>query len=238
MKYKITLVFVLLGLFAAVNFATRPLVNFAAKDRMEISVKASLGEGVLWGLLGGYRTLVADYIWLKSYLAWEKEDRERCLANIELASKLSPEVTMFWHMGAGIISRDMPHWILDRHENPESVQNIVRKNQAKIALDFLDRGLKFMPENRRLLMDKGDIYEDILKDKKEAIACYEKASEGEAPLYVVRVLARKLSSDGQDQKALEALLRAAEYSNKKHPSYEFLQEHIEELQDKLNIKQN
>lgn len=227
-----------MGILAAVALATSPLKHAASSNAMRISVKSALGNGVLWGILGGYRSVIADFIWLKAYMGWEKEDLAKSVSNIELATKLDPEVIMFWNLGSSIIAYDTPHWIIDSKPHTPLQKRHVAERQAKLALEFLDRGLEAIPDSRRLRLDKALIYEKVFGDSKSALESYKKASEGNAPLFIMRDYARRLEAEGELEEALNVLRRAETYTNKKHPAYEFLAEHIKDLENKLEAKKN
>lgn len=193
-------------------------------------------RSALFSLFGGYRGFIADFAWLKAYMAWEKSDLSRCIANIELAVSLDPENITFWNLGAGIIAYDTPHWIFDGKHTTPMLQDVVRRRQGKLALEFLDRGLEAIPSSRRLKLDKALIYEKIFHDKFSALNCYKEACDSSAPIYVVRDYARALEDCGKDEEALKLLESRANSFDKNHPSYEFYLEHINYLRNKLKTK--
>ncbi|GBL28003.1 hypothetical protein EMGBS8_19510 [Verrucomicrobiota bacterium] len=50
-------------------------VRQAVPEISRKDLEPTLGQGVLLGILGGLRTVVADATWLRSYVFWEKRDR-------------------------------------------------------------------------------------------------------------------------------------------------------------------
>ena len=122
------------------------------------TIRAALGNGVLFGVLGGYRSLISDFVWIKSYLEWEKKDIAPCIASIELATAIDPYMITFWTQGASIIAFDTPHWIigkLPKDKRTPELMAIIKKRQTRIALKFIDRALKIFPDNQELLIQKG-----------------------------------------------------------------------------------
>lgn len=228
-----------LAVLLVAGAALRPLEKMAIPaGAPKYDVSSGLGQGVLFGILGGYRSIIADFIWLKAYVFWEREDLLNTISNIELATRLDPGVIAFWNLGGGIIAYDTPHWIIESRPHTELMQRHVREKQAKLALEFLDRGLQAVPDSRRLKLDKAIIYMRVFDDIGSALKCYEAASEGEAPLFIMRDYARLLERAGKLHEALGVLRRAGEYENPNHPAWQFLQEHISDLENKLRNVQN
>ena len=52
------------------------------------SLKASVGSGSVFAILGGYRSIVADFVWIKSYVAWERCDVSKCISSICYGRKI------------------------------------------------------------------------------------------------------------------------------------------------------
>ena len=224
----------------ALSFAMRPLLDIASppSQTKQISVRGAIGEGVLWAVLGGYRSIVADFTWLKSYIAWERRDIPATMANISLATKLDPHNTLFWHMGGGMIAYDMPHWIINERPHTPLQQRHVRELQGRQALEFLEEGLTFIPDSRRLQLNKALIYEKVFNDIDKELEAYSLAAKGDAPLFILRDYAKKLEKAGRLDDALRELKRAEASADKTHLSYKFLQEHIQEVENKLESQKN
>lgn len=236
MKYRgiLKFLFVAAVLLVAGFFAS----FFAGGRNLNAPQKKFDARTAVFSLFGGYRGFIADFSWLKAYMAWEKSDLSKCLSNIELAVSLDPENITFWNLGAGIIAYDTPHWIFDGRNTTPMLQKVVRERQGRLALEFLDRGLKAVPHSRRLKLDKALIYEKVFNDKLAALECYKAACDATAPIYVVRDYARALEDCGRDAEALRLLEERADFFDKSHPSYDFYFEHINYLKNKLKSEKN
>ena len=44
-------------------------------------VEGALGQGLVIGLLGGFRTIIADMVFIRANVYWEKKDREKMHLN-------------------------------------------------------------------------------------------------------------------------------------------------------------
>ena len=238
MKYRLKIFLKILSacaVLAAAGYASSFLGKIAAPRGVERGIG---GKAAAFAVFGGYREAIADFIWLKAYLAWERRDYGKCLSNIELSVDIDPENTTFWSLGASVIAYDTPHWLFDGRVASPAVKKSIRRRQGQLALDFLDRGLKANPESRRLKLDKALIYEKAFGDKLAALAWHREACDASAPIYVVRDCANMLEDCGRPEEALELLRQRADSFDKNHPSYDFYLEHLRRLENKLNSKKN
>src|SRR5688572_11159098 len=77
--------------------------------RLDSSVAAA-GQGVTLALLGGFRALVADVVWIRMYVLWERRDLPGTQSLIQLASAIDPRPVYFWVNGARILANDLAAW--------------------------------------------------------------------------------------------------------------------------------
>ena len=160
------------------------------------SLGESLGQGTLLGVFGGFRNILADFAWLRGYTYWEQRDLPNTEAMLNLATTLDPRMVMFWTDGSREIAYDIPAWF--RYEVPrpttEAQMRLYVQEQAKInhdqalrGLEFLDRGLQFLPNNYVLLLSKAEIYQNRLKNEpgaiKQAAEAYKLAAEATSEFY-------------------------------------------------------
>jgi hypothetical protein len=153
-------------------------------------------------VLGGFRTLFADFFWIKSYTYWEHTDRPNTEAMLYLTTALDPGTVFFWDDASNKIGLDIPIWRM-REENvsPYSARGqVIYREQATSAIKLLDHGLQFNPGNVRLLMDQANFYgETRLNDLPKAAELYVFAAEQPgSPYFLRRVAAEALVKAGQE----------------------------------------
>lgn len=201
----------LLATFVAAGIFSAPFAKVAKKFDAQNSgalsaesVRAAVRASSLFAVLGGYKSLVSDLVWIKSYVQWEKRDLAGCIASMELAATINPARKDFWYFGSGIVAFDTPHWFAQNGIFPsEDAEKSIKKRQAKIAINFLDKGLKIFPEDDSMLMQKGKIAL-IYDDFKLAEECFKlPASRENALFYPRRIYAALLVQNGKFKKALE-----------------------------------
>ena len=201
MKYRLKK-FVEILSACAVLAAAGQVASFFGKTASPPGAERDIGgKAAVFAVFGGYRAAIADFVWLKAYLAWEKRDYGKCLSNIELSVDIDPANIAFWSLGANIIAYDTPHWLFDGRAASPAVEKSIRRRQARLALDFLDRGIAANPQSRRLKLDKALVYSFALGDKQSALRCHLAACDAGAPIYVVRDCANMLEECGRSEEA-------------------------------------
>lgn len=212
-----SLAVVLVGLFAA-GLATRYLVE----DRVWKQVRAeepalrlesldgAMGQGITLGLLGGFRALVANALWLRGAYAWEKNDLPQTQTMIKLTTTVDPRPLYFWQNGSRIIAYDIPSWRIEARGGydvvPEAVQRQFDGEQAKVGLALLRKGLEFHPDDPLLYVEIANIYQRRLKDVATGAEYYKKAADQpNAPYYAARIYAELLRNLDRKQEAYDYL---------------------------------
>lgn len=208
----LTLVFLLvLGLL------TRPLEVTAWKrvqaKQPELNLagmEGALGQGVIVGMLGGFRAVMADFLWIQTNTVWEDRERAKLDTMIRLVTSIDPRPLFFWTNSARMIAYDVPHWRI-REEGgyqavPKSRQKEIDLEQAEKAFAYIRRALKFHPDDPRLFLEIGQIYLNRLDDPVQAAPWFLRASEQPgAPYFAARIYAELLRRQGKNAQAYDFL---------------------------------
>lgn len=179
------------------------------------SVVESSREGAVLALLGGFRTLFANLLWLEIYQAWEQRDRQRLERLIPPVIDLCPENEYFRVHAAGMLAYDVPHWRIEAAGGPSNVnpdlQNRMHRVQAEAALSLLERGLQWQPTSLKLHLEAAYICINKLSDYERAASWFYQASQlSDAPDYVSRMYADQLIHLGHLEAAINFLEQLAE----------------------------
>lgn len=179
--------------------------------RLDSSLAAA-GQGVTLALLGGFRALVADAVWVRMYVLWEKYDLPGVETLVRLVTSVDPRPVYFWVNGARIVAYDLASWrimLVGGYETtPESVQDRIGREQALQALRHLDQAMTFHPQNAELWIERANIQLNRLRDMPAAAESYRRASEQpNAPFYAGRLYGELLRRMGRKAEALVWLRR-------------------------------
>lgn len=175
-------------------------------------VESSLGKGMTIGLLGGFRTVIADFLWLRMNLAWEATDLPATQTLISLVQAVDPRPLYFWINGARIVAYDLPVWRIHAAGDPLSVPAAVQQRfyeeQAQLGLSMLERASTFHPNEPLLLLEMAKIRQWKLGDLDGAAELFRRAAEtSEAPYYAARIYAELLKRIGKFDEAYAWLIQ-------------------------------
>ena len=200
-----------IAIFTIASTLAYPLKKSISKNETSLSsqsIQAGLNKGFLFGMLGGYRSLISDFVWLKAHLDWEKHNLAGCLSAMELATSIDPYMTTFWTQGASIIAYDTPHWMLaklPKQSRSEKLLDMFKRKQGKMAIEFLDKALAMFPTNSELILQKGRIA-IAMNDTTLAEACFKLLSEEPEPsVFSRRTYAGLLAKNGKFQESVDVL---------------------------------
>jgi hypothetical protein len=176
------------------------------------SSMAAAGQGVTLALLGGFRALVADVVWIRMYVLWERRDLPGTQSLIQLVAAIDPRPIYFWINGARILANDLSAWRIEAAGGYEVVapalEQRLNREQATRALAHLDAAMTFHPASPELWIERANIQLHRLHDLDAAAASYRRAWEQpHAPYYAARLHAELLRRAGRKAEALEFLVQ-------------------------------
>ena len=209
--FLLALILVLTGLL------TRPIEGYAWKTvksgQPEMNLKGiedALGQGLVVGVLGGFRAIIADFLWIRTNTIWENRDRVKLDTMIRLVTTIDPRPDFFWINGARMTAYDVPNWRIKEEGGhfklSESRQQQIDREQAEQAFALLETAREFHPEKAKYYMEVGQIYMNRLKNNPKAAEWFLIASKKpDAPYYVARIYAELLRREGKNKEAYEFL---------------------------------
>lgn len=213
----------------------------AGQPEMKLeAIEGALGQGLVIGVLGGFRAILADFLWIRTNTVWERKERAKLDAMIRLVTTLDPRPDFFWLNGSRMIAYDVPSWLI-REEGgydvvPESRQQAIAEEQAEQAFDLIEKAMEFHPDNAKFYLEKAQIYLNRLEDDAQAAEWFLKTSQKpDAPYFAARIHAELLRRQGKHAEAYTFLKDL----HRDLPDVPFAQkgvilERIQELEDTLN----
>jgi tetratricopeptide (TPR) repeat protein len=232
----------------SLGLVTRPIeapaweIVKAGQPEMNLeAIEGSLGQGLVIGVLGGFRAVMADFLWIRTNTIWERRDRVKLDAMVRLVTTLDPRPDFFWINGARMIAYDVPNWRIREEggyaEVSEDRQLAIDLEQAQQAFVMLARAREFHPENAKLYLETGQIYLNRLKDNVNAAQWFLSASQQfDAPYYAARIYGELLRREGKDVEAYAYLKQLfQQLPNDPYAQKPIILDRIKELEDHLQI---
>jgi len=210
------------------------------------SLEGALGQGITVGLLGGFRALVANFMWLRVNAVWERDDLPGTQTLIQFTTTIDPRPLFFWLNGSRMIGYDMPVWRIRVHERrlgswedvPDTIIHRIEAEQATVAINYLERSLGFHPDHPLIYVEIANLYLRKMRDVETAAAFYRRAAEQPtAPAYAARIHAELLRRIGRDQEAYEWLTEVYTRLDPHSPMHrsDVVLQRIQDLEEDLGI---
>lgn len=176
------------------------------------STSAAAGQGVTLALLGGFRALVADALWLRLYALWERHDLPGTDTLARTATAVDPRPVYFWLNGARMIAYDLTAWRIMSEGGYDAVpadqQRRIGEEQGRSAVSHLAAAMQFHPASADLWVERANIELNKLGDPLAAAESYRRAwLQPHGPYYAARLHAELLRRSGRPAEALSWLVQ-------------------------------
>ena len=203
---------------------------------LDLELRERIGQKAYIAALSGFRSLIADVLYIEAHTAWERTQWGRMAYLFNNVTTLQPRNLLFWDMAAWHMAWNASVAALDDQSQPREA--IRRRNQRayfELGREFLERGIRNNPD-RYLLYERMAI---LLRDKYEdfcGAADYflEAARFDDAPSYEARFAAYAMAKcPGREREAYELLRRLwFDHPDERMPTMRTL---IRELQLELGV---
>ncbi len=203
---------------------------------LTLDVREQVGQMGFIAALSGFRSVVADVLWIRAHIAWEDTQWGRMKLLFDSATQLQPRAVLFWDNAAWHMAWNASVAALS---DPRQPREVLRKKAAReyIALgeDYLLRGARYNWD-RAILFDRlGFLYMQKMEDHCRASwAYFEAAKRPDAMGYVHRFALYELAKcPGHEREAYDLLV--ALYHSGENERLPTLLKLIDQMQIKLNI---
>ena len=204
---------------------------------LDVNLRERLGQMGFLAALSGFRSLVADGLWIHAHTVWERTDWGAMKVDFDAVTTLQPRCTMFWDMAAWHMYANAS---IAAYEDPRQTREALRlkaqREYWKLGEDYALRGIANNPDNAALYVNLGmQLYSDRYKDHCKAAAVLARGAAAPNALdYVHRIAVYELARcPGHEQEAYEKLL--ALYQKGEQERLPTLYKLLGELQEKLNV---
>ena len=204
--------------------------------RLELGLREQVGQLGVVAAFSGFRSLVADMLFIQAHVAWERTEWSRVLMLFRQVTTLQPRSVLFWDTAAWHMAWNAGGAALRDPSQPRLALRIkAQREYLDLGKDFLERGIRNNPERPELYEALARLYREKYKDHARAAEYYALAAEKPgARRYLKRFAAYELSHvEGREQEAYEQLLRL--YSSGPKERLPTLISRLKFLEDKLNI---
>jgi hypothetical protein len=236
--------FLLLGLlaFGAVKLRFEEALEkehraaFFHGARLDLSLREQIGQTAFIAALSGFRSLVADGLYLHAHAAWERTEWGRMKLDFDAVTALQPRCLLFWDQASWHMAFNASVAARNNAKQPREALRIkAQREYWKLGEEYLLRGIANNPD-RPLLYDRlGFLYREKFQDHCKAGEAYRQcAALPGAPQYAERFHAYGLAQCPERKREGYELLRAL-YLRGEDQHTDSLLRFLRELQEELNI---
>ena len=239
---RVFVVLLALALFGAVKLPAERAIStahqqlhFRAMD-FDLALREQVGQlGFIAGL-SGFRSLVADVLFVQAHVAWERTEWGRVLLLFRQVTTLQPRSILFWDIAAWHMAWNASAAAIRDSSQPRLAFRIkAQREYFQLGKDFLERGIKNNPDRPQLYEALARLYRDKYNDHAHAAEFFEKAAVlPGAPSYAKRFAAYELSHcEGRESEAYERLHGL--YARSESERLPTLIRRLKDLETKLDI---
>ena len=233
------------GLVLAFGLVRWPLERALARERVASAVGSStLALGVrervtqneFIAALGGFRSLVADLLWIEAQTDWEHVEYGKMNVKFSTVTALVPHNVMFWDMAGWHMAYNASVAVMeDRNEPKIAVRKKHQREYFLLGKDYVERGIANNPQSAVLNHQLGEIYQRKLEDHLAASAAYDRAATcPDALSYEKRMAAYELAKvPGHEREAWQRL--RALYDMGPQERLPTLEKDLRALEEKLDL---
>jgi hypothetical protein len=175
---------------------------------LDIGLREQIGQLSFAAALGGFRSLVAAFLWIEAHTAWEQTAWGRMAGLFQSVTSLQPRSLVYWDLASWHMAWNAS---VAARENPREPSEFLRRRAEaeyhRLGRDFLERGIANNPDRHLLHERLGIMLRDKFADHCGAADAFAAAAaRPEAPPYVKRLAAYELAQcAGREREAYEQL---------------------------------
>jgi hypothetical protein len=206
MKLLLALIIILAG-FVPAKLKMESLCHQSVPAPLSLDLREKIGQSAFIAVLGGFRSVIADLLFIDAYSAWERVDWTYILLRLRQATELQPRSILFWEMAGWHMAWNAGTAVLEDESKSPATRQRLQREYLKLGEDFLVRGIAHNPEKPQLYEALARLYRDKFQDHARAAENFEKASRlpGHAS-YDERFSAYELSyCEGREREAYDRL---------------------------------
>jgi hypothetical protein len=157
------------------NFSATRQTRF--RDWLDLDFREQLSQLGFIAALSGFRSIVADLLFIQANAAWERNEWGRVLLLFRQATALQPRAILFWDMAAWHLGWNASTAALNDPAQPRLALRIKAQREfLALGRDFLERGIVNNPGQPRLYETLARLYREKYHDHERASEFFAKAS--------------------------------------------------------------
>jgi tetratricopeptide (TPR) repeat protein len=230
------------ALFGAAKLPAEHAISAAHRSEhfravnFDLGLREQIGQLGFVAALSGFRSVVADVLFIQAHVAWERTEWGRLLFLFRQITTLQPRGILFWDMAAWHMAWNASTAAMNDATQPRLALRVkAQREYFQLGKDFLERGIRNNPERPQLYEALARLYRDKYNDHEQAAEFFTRAATlVDAPAYAKRFAAYELSRcEGREREAYDRL--HALYTGSENERQPTLISRLKHLEIKLDI---
>lgn len=174
----------------------------------DLGLREQIGQLGFIAALSGFRSLIADALFVQAHVAWERTEWGRVLLLFQQVTTLQPRAILFWDMAAWHMAWNASTAAMNDSTQPRLALRVkAQREYFQLGKDFLERGIRNNPDCPQLYEAMARLCRDKYGDHEHAAEFFGKAAGlPGAPDYTKRFAAYELSQcKGREWEAYDRL---------------------------------
>lgn len=206
--------------------------------KLNLGLREKIGQLGFLAALSGFRTIVADLLWIDANTAWQRVEYGRMNLMLKTVTTLAPRNAKFWEESAWHMAYNASVYVMNDPKQPKLALRLkAQREYFMLGLEYAKGGIANVPDDYELYQRLGLIYQDKLKDHCAASDAFAKAAAcPRAFSYEKRFAAYEMSYCPGHEKEAWALLRKL-YDIGPQERLPTLELRLKAMEEKLDLPQ-
>jgi hypothetical protein len=145
--------------------------------QLNLGMRERIGQLGFLAALSGFRSLVADFLWIEAYAAWERVEYGRMKLLFDTVTSLAPRNVNFWDMSSWHMAYNASNAAMEDRKQPRLVlRKKAQREYFLLGKDYAERGIANIPDSYVLHQSLANIYKLKLEDHCAASAEFAKSA--------------------------------------------------------------
>lgn len=204
--------------------------------KLNLDLRERIGQMGFLAALSGFRSLVADILWIEAHTDWERVEYGKMKLLLDAVTTLAPRNVNFWDLSSWHMAYNASVAAMDNRKQPsEWRRKKAQREYFLLGKDYAERGIANNPQAYVLHQSLGNIEKDKLADHCAAAEAFRQAAACPgAPSYEKRFAAYELSHcPGQERAAWRELRRL--YDLGPQERLPTLEKQLKAMEEKLEL---
>ncbi len=204
--------------------------------KLNLALREKIGQMGFLAALSGFRTLVADLLWIEANTVWERVEYGRMNFLLNTVTTLAPRNVNFWDMSAWHMAYNASVYAMENPQQPKvAIRLKAQREYFLLGKDYAERGIENNPDSWVLHQTLANIYKYKFLDHCAASVEFAKSAAcPHALTYEKRFAAYELSyCPGHEREAWQ-MLRAL-YDRGPQERLPTLESRLKAMEEKLQL---